>query len=180
MTRVNPKSNPFAGPCQRRKGLGACVPVRMGWGLLLLIFVLAGLPRTVSSGSVTCADVVRESTRMTRAAKGRSPVLGDLAKRVGAEPAFVERCMHAFGRRVRREREIASERAAAVLEHMEGDEAEESFPEDVEEPGAAERPKREPKPRYLSIRPTPGYEEGADLLPGEQERYDEDLERERE
>lgn len=147
--------------------------------MLVSVLSLFWTPRKSWPGTVTCVRVVQEADSMSRKNKGRPPALGELARRVGAPAAFVERCVHTFGRRARREGAESRESAEALMEHLEEDEIEESFAEDVEEPGAVERPKREPKPRYMSIRPTPGTAEGADLLPGEWERYHEDLKRER-
>ncbi|GBD27335.1 hypothetical protein HRbin30_02682 [bacterium HR30] len=172
---------------RRNPGGGGNVQLEPRCVRLVLLFFLFGVvlsaalvPRVGWTGTVTCVRVVQEAGRISRQNKGRVPAVGELARHVGAPPAFVERCMHTFGRRVRREGAESREAAEVLIEQLEEDEVEESFPEDVEEPGAVERPKREPKPRYLSIRPTPGAAEGAELLPGEWERYQEDLRRERE
>lgn len=146
---------------------------------VLALLLGAATPRVSLCGNVTCVAVVQEAGRVSRENKGRVPAVGELARRLGAPAAVVERCMHAFGRRLRREGAESREASQALLEQLEEEEVEESFPEDLEEPGAVERPKREPKPRYLSIRPTPGAQEGADLLPGEWERHEEELRRER-
>ncbi|MCX8073474.1 MAG: hypothetical protein N3C12_13660 [Candidatus Binatia bacterium] len=165
---------PDAGRGWIRKRLAVSA---LSLAVMLLAIMMSAQPGL--STPVDCIRVMREASRMTEQRKGRAPALGELSRRVGAPAAFVERCMHTFGRRIRREGAESRESAAALLEQLEEDEMEESFPEDVEEPGAVERPKREPRPRYLSIRPTPGVEEGSELLPGEWERYQEDLERER-
>jgi len=119
------------------------------------------------------------ANRMTRQTAGQVPTLGQLAKRVGAPAAVVERCLHSYGRRARREGAETRESAQALLEELESEEAEETFAEDVEEPGVRERPVREPQPRYLSIRPTPGMQPGLPVAPSESERVEEDLQRER-
>lgn len=135
--------------------------------------------RASYGGGVSCVEVLREANRMTRQTTGQVPTLGQLAKRVGAPAAVVERCLHSYGRRARREGAETHESAEALLEELESEEAEETFAEDVEEPGARERPVREPQPRYLSIRPTPGAQPGLPVAPSESERLEEDLRRER-
>lgn len=148
--------------------------------LVSLLLVSVFTPLQSAGGGASCVEVLREYNRRTRQHFGRVPTLGELGKRLGVPGAIVERCLHSYGRRARREGAEGRESAEALLEDFESTEPEEFFREDVEEPGVRERPVRDPKPRYLSIRPTPGVEEPGDVAPSELERAEEGRERERE
>lgn len=167
----------------RRKYVACSVPrqptqVRRVSVVVVLVFSLF-VPLGDVGGSGPCVEVLRQYNRGKQQRLGRVPPLGELSKQTGIHPAVVERCLLSYGRRVRREGGEGREGAEALLEELESTEPEEFFPEDVEEPGITNRPPKEPKPRYLSIRPTPGRQGFGDLDPSEVERSEELQERER-
>lgn len=126
------------------------VAVLVAW---LLFFVLLG---PAKAGRVPCVQIVREATSYTSRTRGGVVDVSELAKRMGTSVTWVEHCLRSYGRRPKRPSFESHEGREAELEALEQDEPEETFAEDQEEPGARERPPATQRPRYLSIKPTPG------------------------
>jgi len=108
---------------------------------------------------VPCDQVMAQLTHQVSSSKGGTADLTIVAKQLGTNIVWVERCMQAYGRRVVRPGLESAEGREERLENFEEDEAEESGREDVPEPGARERPpardnevEREREPKI----PTPG------------------------
>ena len=111
--------------------------------------------RVAAAVRVDCAEVISHINREIRLGGGRYPDMSRLAKELGTSTIWVEHCMRAYGRRLRRPGWESAESREKALELLEEEEPEESGPEDVEEPGAREREERPEKFRYMKVRPTP-------------------------
>ena len=88
---------------------------------------------------VGCEKVVSETDAEAGVAVGQSADLATVAKHLGTSTVWVERCLESYGRRTRRLENDSAESREFHLDQLEGDEAEEQFPEDKEEPGVVER-----------------------------------------
>ena len=104
-----------------------------------------------------CDRIVSEFDSDTALKPDRVVSLSVLAKELGTNVTWIERCLQAYGRRSKRSGYESAEGQEKRLESMEEDEVEETFPEDSEEQGATERPERAEKPRQFKLRslPTP-------------------------
>jgi hypothetical protein len=123
--------------------------------LAVLLVALWMVPPRGRAGQVSCVQVMRSVNRHVSRERGRSADLSDVAKSLGTSPSWVEHCLRAYGRRPKRPGLESAEGREGLLEDYEESEFEESGPEDVEEPGARERPVHPEKPRYLQFKPTP-------------------------
>jgi hypothetical protein len=113
---------------------------------------------------IPCDQVMSRINREIGAEHGRAADLSLVAKRMGTSVAWVERCLTSYGRRAKRPGLESAEGREERLEKFEEDEPEETFPEDVVEPGARplhEHPEHERQPR-LRIPPTPAYSQFKD------------------
>lgn len=128
---------------------------RVPFALLVCVIVL-GSARVGWGGNVSCVEIVRRANAYTSRSRGRVVDISELARKMGTSVTWVEHCLKAFGRRPKRPSLESHESREAELEALEESEPEESFAEDREEPGARERPPATTRPRYLSIKPTPG------------------------
>jgi len=108
---------------------------------------------------VGCDRVVSEFDSESRSKPDRVVDISVVAKELGSNVTWVERCLQAYGRRAKRPGYESAEGREKRLESMEEDEVEETFPEDSEEQGATERPERAEKPRQFKLKglPTPTF-----------------------
>jgi hypothetical protein len=107
-----------------------------------------GAPR-LGVGRVDCARVVSLADQEVVDA-GQSADVSVLAKRLGTNVIWIERCLQSYGRRVKRPGYESAESREYHLDLFEGDEPEETFAEDKEEPGASarkERPQKQLRPK---------------------------------
>ena len=115
---------------------------------------------------VPCTEVMSKVHRQVRLSRGRAADISDVAKQLGTNVPWVERCMLSYGQRAERPGHETAEAREERLESFEEDEFEEAGPEDISEPGAREREEHAEKERAARIkaRPTPElfeeYKEG--------------------
>ncbi len=130
--------------------------------VLLFLALLAGAWAVpgARAGQVPCSEVMRASNAQVSKDHGRSADLSEISKRLGTSVAWVERCMQVYGRRPKRPGLESAEGREALMDAYEESEPEESGPEDVEEPGARDRPIHPVKPRYADYKFTPTPELG--------------------
>ncbi len=103
---------------------------------------------------VPCDQVVSTFDHLSTLS-GKPVEAGNVAQKLNTSGFWVDRCMGAYGRRLRHVAAQNSEETEERLEHLEEDEPEETAPEDIEEEGASahlERPERENMSRG---KPTP-------------------------
>jgi len=121
---------------------------------MLFTWLTFAAPRT-EARRVACDQVLSVVNRQLRATRGRATDLTDVAKELKTTIPWVEHCMRAYGRRPLRPGREAAESREAEIEAYEEDEPEETFAEDIEEPGARELEIPPPKPRILRAKPPP-------------------------
>jgi hypothetical protein len=107
---------------------------------------------------IPCDQVISRVDRHADARQGHSVArfadLSAVAKELGTNVTWVERCMLAYGRRVRRPGIESAGTTERRLESFEEDEVEEVQPEDVEG-GGGEFPERPERQRRLKSAPVP-------------------------
>jgi hypothetical protein len=115
----------------------------------------------VQGRRVPCTAVMSKVHRQTRLSRGRGADISAIAKQLGTNVPWVERCMLSFGARAQRPGHETAEAREERLESFEEDEFEESGSEDTSEPGAREREEHLEKEREARIRarPTPELSE---------------------
>jgi hypothetical protein len=104
---------------------------------------------------ISCERVISKIDQQVRRTNGQPADMSQVARQLGTHVIWVEHCMLAYGRRPKRPGYESAEARDERLEALEADEPEESGPEDVEEPGARERPEHPEKERVLRIKPPP-------------------------
>jgi hypothetical protein len=111
-------------------------------------------------------EEVTRASRMVRAA-GQSHVdISRIARKLGTTIPWTEHCMRTYGRRPKRPGLEAAESREAEMEAFEGDEPEETFPEDLEEAGVPDLKERPEKSRRLKLQAPPTPSEGEEFLQG--------------
>jgi hypothetical protein len=134
---------------------------RSVWSFLLGFLFLAALPgetflaTRAQAGQVPCTEILKAINRHVSRGQGRPVDLSELAEDMGTSVPWVEHCMRVYGRRSRRPGLESAEGREGLLEDYEENEPEEWAREDIEEPGARERPVRPQKPRYMQFKATP-------------------------
>jgi hypothetical protein len=88
---------------------------------------------------VPCDEVISRVDHYAEVQPGNVADVSKVAKELGTNVTWVERCMLAYGRRAKRSRVESAETTAQRLESFEEDEPEEVGPEDVEEEGSSAR-----------------------------------------
>jgi hypothetical protein len=108
---------------------------------------------------IPCDQVISRVDHDLNAERGQAVDMLLVSRELGTSVTWVERCMRAYGRRVKRPGVESAETTEQRLESFEEDEPEEVQPEDVEEEGGEfrERPEQQRQPKNAPLRtPTIG------------------------
>jgi hypothetical protein len=69
----------------------------------LTVVMAAGAPAASAQGRPDCATIVRQMHRITGHDGAGTPDSSALARKLGTDSAWVERCAHSYGRRVKKQ-----------------------------------------------------------------------------
>jgi hypothetical protein len=107
---------------------------------------------------VPCDQIISRVDHDPNVQKGNAADMSMVARTLGTSVTWVERCMVAYGRRVKRPGRESAETTERRLESLEENEPEEIGPEDVEEEAEGkphEQPEKQKRLHNVIRRPTP-------------------------